>query len=50
MYKTDCIAEIEKDYQATLAKCRKATFETLKKEKAVTKLIGGAARVIAPLM
>ena len=50
MYKTDCIAEIERDYQATLAKCRKATFETLKKEKAVTKLIGGAARVIAPLM
>ena len=50
MYKTDCIAEIEKDYQTTLAKCRKATFETLKKEKAVTKLIGGAARVIAPLM
>lgn len=50
MYKTDCVDDIERDYQETLSKCRVVTLETVKKEKALTKLLGGAARVIAPLM
>lgn len=50
MYKTDCIADIEKDYQETLAKCREVTSESIKKEKFSYKLLGGLAKMISPLM
>ncbi|MBR3123973.1 MAG: cardiolipin synthase, partial [Mogibacterium sp.] len=50
MYKTDCIADIEKDYQETLTKCRTVTAESIKKEKFSYKLIGGLAKMISPLM
>ena len=50
LYKTDCIAEIEKDYQETLAKCRQVSTESIKKEKISYKLIGGLAKMISPLM
>jgi cardiolipin synthase len=50
LYRTDCITEIEKDYQETLAKCRQVTAESIKKEKFSYKLIGGLAKMISPLM
>lgn len=50
MYKTDCIGEIETDFQCTLKKCMEVTGETIQKEKILTKVGGGFAKLIAPLM
>ena len=50
MYKTDCIPEIEKDFQQTLEKCRTVTAETIKAEKVSTKIIGQVAKFLSPLM
>lgn len=50
LYRADCIAEIEKDFQDTLAKCRRVTPESIKKEKMSYKLMGGFLKFIAPLM
>ena len=49
-YQTDCIADIEKDFQETLAKCQRVDYETLKREKVVTKVTGEFMRLIAPLL
>lgn len=45
-----CIGDIEADFQATKAKCRRATRETLKKEKWTTKLTGILLKAVAPLL
>ena len=50
LYRTDCIADIEKDFQDTLAKCREVSEESIKKEKMSYKLMGGVAKMISPLM
>ena len=50
MYKTDCVPEIEKDFQNTLAACRKVTAESIKNEKFSYKAIGSLAKMISPLM
>ena len=50
LYKTDCIAAIEEDFEETLAKCAAVTSETLKNEKLSYKLIGPLAKMIAPLL
>lgn len=50
LYRTDCISDIEKDFQDTLAKCREVTEESIKKEKISYKLVGGIAKMISPLM
>ncbi len=50
MYKTACIADMERDYQKTLAKCRAVTPETIRNEKLGYKLLGGLLRFLAPLM
>ncbi|MBQ1320117.1 MAG: cardiolipin synthase, partial [Solobacterium sp.] len=50
MYKTSCIPDIEKDFQATLQECREVTAETIKKEKLFYKLAGILMKTIAPLM
>ena len=50
LYRTECIPEIENDFQETLAKCRQVTAESIKKEKFSYKLIGGLAKMISPLM
>jgi cardiolipin synthase len=50
MYKTSCIPEIEKDFQATLAKCRVVTHETIKNEKLYYKIMGKLMQFIAPMM
>ena len=50
MYKTDCVAEIEKDFQDTLSKCRTVTTESIKNEKFFYKFFGSLTKMIAPLM
>ncbi len=50
MYKTDCIAEIEKDFRETLKKCRTVTNESIKNEKLFYKIFGSLAKMISPLM
>ena len=50
MYQTECIADIERDFEETLEKCTRITKETIKKEKLGTKLVGWILKVVAPLM
>ncbi len=50
MYETQCIGEIEKDYQNTLSKCTQITYESYKKVKLSRKLIGFLLKALAPLM
>lgn len=50
MYDTDCIPDIEADFQATLAKCRQVSRETVRKEKWYVKLTGYLAKAVAPLL
>ena len=50
MYGMDCIAEIEKDFQRTLAECREVTYEMVKKEKWWVKLTGSLLKAFAPLI
>ncbi len=50
LYDADCISEIEADYQATLEKCERVNYESIKKEKLFTKLRGRFMRLIAPLL
>ena len=47
---TDCIPEIEADFQATLAKCRQVTRESVRQEKWPVKLMGFVLKTIAPLL
>lgn len=50
MYKTECVEDIEKDFQNTLSKCRMVTKERIRKEKLAYKVIGRLAKMISPLM
>ena len=50
LYKTNCISEIEKDFQNTLAKCRQVTEESIRKEKVSYKIMGNLAKFVAPLL
>ena len=50
LYKTDCIPEIEADFQNTLEKCRAVTPETIKAEKFSTKFVGQTVKFLSPLM
>lgn len=50
MYHVDCIPEIEEDFQATLAKSRQVTRETVRKEKWTVKAAGCLLKAAAPLM
>ena len=50
MYRTECIPDIEKDFQATLAGCRQVTPETVKNEKWNVKLTGFVMKAVAPLL
>ena len=45
-----CLAEMEADYQATLARCRTVTYETLKAEPKTRKLLGYIMKAVAPLL
>ncbi len=50
LYGVDCIPEIEADFQATLAKCRQVTEESLRHEPWKRKLSGRLLKAIAPLL
>lgn len=50
LYKVECIAKIEADFQQTLARCARVSMETLKKEPLRRKIMGPALKVIAPLL
>ena len=50
LYKTDCIADIEQDFQGTLAKCREVTAESIRGMEAFYKIVGPIAKLIAPLL
>ena len=50
MYRSGCIADIERDFQQTLRKCRRVTEETIKHEKLYYKALGSVMRMAAPLM
>ena len=50
LYRTNCIPEIEEDFEKTLQKCRRVTKETVRREKWTRKLAGFVLKTIAPLM
>lgn len=50
LYQTDCIADIERDFEEMLEKCTRVTKETVKNEKLAIKLVGWILKVVAPLM
>lgn len=50
LYGVPCLADMEADCQATLAQCRAVTYETIKAESWIRKLLGCIMKVVAPLM
>ncbi|MCI9613203.1 MAG: cardiolipin synthase [Eubacterium sp.] len=50
LYMAGCIPQIEADFQATLAKCRQVTKETVRRESFKVKMTGYLMKAIAPLM
>ena len=50
MYDSECIDEIELDFQNTLKKSRPVTYETIKKEHLIVKIRGQLLKAFAPLM
>ena len=50
MQGTDCIPDIEADFQRTLQLCRPVSMETVKKEKLRLRLIAWLLKIVAPLM
>lgn len=50
MYKTECISDIEEDFNETLNKCKQITKENVRKEKARIKIVGKLLKIISPLM
>ena len=49
-YRTDCIPAMEADFAATLAKCRRVTEESVRREKLSVKLTGQLVKAFAPLL
>ena len=45
-----CVPDIEADFQATLARCRRASLQTLRQEPLLRRLAGPVLKAIAPLM
>ena len=50
MYKTDCIPDVEKDFQDTLQKCHRVTEEDIENETLFYKVAGSLMQFVAPLM
>ena len=50
LYQTACIADIERDFQESLAQCREVTPRTIKNEKLSYKIMGTLMKFVAPLM
>lgn len=50
LYQTDCITQIEHDFQESLKQCREVTEETIRSEKIYYKVSGTLMKLIAPLL
>ena len=50
LYNTECIPAIEADFQETLRKCKRVTWDTLKHGSIRRKLTGLLCKAVAPLM
>ena len=50
MFRTDCIKDIEKDFNETLTLCRMVTPDTLRNTKLSVRITGSLLKLIAPLM
>ena len=50
LYRVRCIAEIEADFRRTQDRCARVTPERLKQEPLLRRIVGPAAKVIAPLL
>ena len=50
LYRTDCIRDIEADFNATLRMCRQITPEAVRREKLYYKILGSIMKLFAPLM
>ena len=50
MYKTSCAADIEKDYEETLAKCRKVDKGGIYRGNILGGIVGSVVKIFAPLM
>lgn len=49
-YGTDCISDIEADFDAVLTKCKQVTKETIRHEKLTLKIVGRLMKAAAPLL
>ncbi len=47
---SEAVNDVEKDFSDTLEKCKRVTYESIKKEKIIIKLRGTLLKIIAPLM
>ena len=50
LYKSDCIPDVERDFQNTMAKSRQVTHESIKNETPYYKIMGSLMKFVAPLM
>ena len=50
MYDTECIADIEEDFQETLKKCRQVTMQMARRENPGVRMTGYLMKAVAPLM
>ena len=50
LYRTPCIADIVRDFDETLERCRRVTPETIRHDKLFYKLIGPLMKLFAPLL
>ena len=50
LYKTPCLADMERDFQESLTLCREVTKETMRHEKLSYLILGDLMKFIAPLM
>lgn len=50
LYDCACIGDIKKDYEETMAKCRKVSLGDYRKEKLIDRVTGRVVRLFAPLL
>ena len=50
MYRTDCIPDLERDFQETLKECRQVDEESIRGMGTFYKVVGPIAKLIAPLL
>lgn len=50
MYRTNCIKDIAADFNETLTKCRKVSYDSIKRDRLIYKILGPLLKALAPLM